>query len=85
MNCLQDSTKKGAAPRREDCPVDTNELGRGTWSLLHTMAAHYPAVPTRSRQRELQQFIYLFSELYPCENCAESFRDQWVYLVAVLV
>ncbi|KAI0234950.1 FAD-linked sulfhydryl oxidase ALR [Lamellibrachia satsuma] len=61
---------------RVDCPVDVNELGRGTWSMLHTIAAYYPEVPTRKRQRDLRQFIYLFSDLYPCDTCAEDFRKQ---------
>ena len=29
-----------------ECPVDREELGRGTWDLLHTTAAYYPETPS---------------------------------------
>lgn len=85
MNSLQEKKETVAVGLpRVDCPVDVNELGRGTWSMLHTIAAYYPEVPTRKRQRDLRQFIYLFSDLYPCDTCAEDFRKQCVYFTCTL-
>lgn len=57
-----------------ECPVDRQTLGRNTWSLLHTIAAKYPRRPSNEEKTRMKQFIHLFSELYPCDYCAQEFR-----------
>ncbi|KAL8375765.1 hypothetical protein RB595_007066 [Gaeumannomyces hyphopodioides] len=69
--------QKSAAPRpapARDCPPDVEQLGRCTWTLLHSIAATYPERPSRAEQADLVGFMGLFSKLYPCWVCADDFR-----------
>ncbi|GAA5956042.1 hypothetical protein JCM21900_002575 [Sporobolomyces salmonicolor] len=50
------------------------ELGRASWKLLHTMAARFPEQPTDSEREAFKDFLYLFSRLYPCGECAAEFQ-----------
>ncbi|KAG6006107.1 hypothetical protein E4U21_007404 [Claviceps maximensis] len=62
------------ASSRPDCPPDVETLGRGTWTLLHSIAASYPDRPSKSQQSDLLSFVQLFSKLYPCWVCATDFQ-----------
>lgn len=48
------------------------EVGRGTWKLLHEMAAAYPNRPTDLERHKMVQFLYLLAEFYPCSECGEN-------------
>jgi FAD-linked sulfhydryl oxidase len=61
---------------RADCPLDKDNLGRHTWSFLHTMAAYYPDEPSGKQQKEMSLFMKLFSKYYPCDHCARDFRKE---------
>ncbi|EED18897.1 FAD dependent sulfhydryl oxidase Erv2, putative [Talaromyces stipitatus ATCC 10500] len=50
------------------------ELGRATWKFFHTMMARYPKEPTMEEQEALRSFVFLFSRLYPCGECASHFQ-----------
>ncbi|XP_023019363.1 evr1_Alr domain-containing protein Alr [Leptinotarsa decemlineata] len=63
-------------PRREDCPLDKDELGNKSWGLLHTIAAKYPEQPSKQEQCDMKTFFSLISKFYPCEHCAKDFRDE---------
>ncbi|KAK3689987.1 ERV/ALR sulfhydryl oxidase domain-containing protein [Podospora appendiculata] len=62
------------APPPTDCPPDKDELGRSTWTLLHSIAATYPTAPTSNEQSEIKAFMGLFAKLYPCWFCADDFQ-----------
>ncbi|PLW14864.1 hypothetical protein PCANC_16914 [Puccinia coronata f. sp. avenae] len=51
------------------------ELGRATWKFMHTMTARFPEQPTADEREALKAFIYLFSRLYPCGDCARHFQE----------
>jgi FAD-linked sulfhydryl oxidase len=57
------------------CPPDVDEIGAGSWIMLHTMAAYYPDNPTAEEAAEMMQFIYTLSKFYPCEHCAYHMRE----------
>lgn len=61
---------------REDCPWDKDSLGKSTWGLLHTMAAHFPEQPSQQQQRDVKGFFNILSRLYPCEYCAKDFQKE---------
>lgn len=62
------------APTQTECPPDVEQLGRSTWTLLHSMTATYPTKATTEQQTEMRTFLKLFSRLYPCWVCADDFR-----------
>ncbi|KAJ5111261.1 hypothetical protein N7532_001796 [Penicillium argentinense] len=58
-----------------DCPPDVEELGRSTWTLLHSMAATYPEKADTKQQEDMGGFLKLFAKLYPCWVCADDFQS----------
>mmetsp|Transcript_17701 Transcript_17701/g.43232 ORF Transcript_17701/g.43232 Transcript_17701/m.43232 type:complete len:204 (-) Transcript_17701:244-855(-) len=57
------------------CPPNAGELGRGTWTYLHSLAAYYPDEPTEELQQRMISFLDTFAETYPCEYCAYHMRE----------
>jgi FAD-linked sulfhydryl oxidase len=57
------------------CPLDRDQLGRQTWSFLHTMAAYYPNKPDAKQQNQMTEFLQLFGQFYPCSECAHDYRQ----------
>eukprot|EP00750_Incisomonas_marina_P006244 INCI14384.2.p1 GENE.INCI14384.2~~INCI14384.2.p1 ORF type:complete len:231 (+),score=51.95 INCI14384.2:693-1385(+) len=56
------------------CPVDREELGRQSWTFLHTMAAYYPDTPSLDEQQRMKNMIEALSWFYPCQHCAAALR-----------
>ena len=67
-----------------ECPPDVVDLGRSTWTFLHTMAAFYPENPTDSDRKIMTNFIQGLARFYPCSYCAEDFREQIKILPPIL-
>jgi FAD-linked sulfhydryl oxidase len=51
------------------------DLGRATWTFLHTFAAQYPDEPTRRQERDAKELIMILTRMYPCGECAEHFAE----------
>ena len=45
------------------------EIGRNTWSLLHSMAAAYPNEPTEEDKKQITNFMYGLANHFPCKIC----------------
>ncbi|KAL5706809.1 thiol oxidase [Ranunculus cassubicifolius] len=56
-------------------PVTKEELGRATWTVLHTLAAQYPDCPTRQQKKDVKELMAILSRIYPCRECADHFKD----------
>jgi len=62
------------ASARVACPPNKEELGRASWTLLHTMAEYYPDKPNDSDKRDMNDFLRTFGKFYPCDYCAKDLR-----------
>ncbi|GMK53939.1 hypothetical protein CspeluHIS016_0105250 [Cutaneotrichosporon spelunceum] len=60
---------------RTDCPPDTAELGRATWTFLHTTAAYYPTEPSAEHQSRMRALLSSLPTLYACAPCADDFGE----------
>lgn len=58
------------------CPPDAAELGKATWTFLHTMSVYYPQTPTPDQQADMHSLLVGLSKFYPCEHCATHMRKQ---------
>ncbi|KAF9804043.1 hypothetical protein IEO21_09489 [Rhodonia placenta] len=56
--------------RPEHCPPDVEQLGRATWTFLHTTAAYYPEKPTPNQRANMLTLLRSLPVLYPCSHCA---------------
>ncbi|KAI5576926.1 hypothetical protein BDE02_09G078500 [Populus trichocarpa] len=56
-------------------PVTKEELGRATWTFLHTLAAQYPEHPTRQQKKDVKELMAILSRMYPCQECADHFKE----------
>lgn len=50
-------------------------LGRGTWNLLHRLAAAYPQQPSAEEEARAVSFFGALGALYPCAECAAHLRE----------
>mmetsp|Transcript_2289 Transcript_2289/g.3816 ORF Transcript_2289/g.3816 Transcript_2289/m.3816 type:complete len:195 (+) Transcript_2289:67-651(+) len=62
---------KGPGGATKECPVGRAELGRQSWTLLHTTAAYYPHKPSQEQSDAAQNLVHALSVLYPCGHCRE--------------
>lgn len=59
------------------CPPDVEELGRSTWSFLHSVAAVYPDSPSEEQRSALLSLLTSLPVLYPCGTCAEALDEEY--------
>lgn len=85
MRHTRNSQKKAPQGRKTDgngCAISKSaqnreireELGRGTWRLLHTMASKFPVNPSEQDKKNVIQFLSLLAKLFPCEECSMHFQ-----------
>ena len=71
-NSERSSKKK--TKKKIQCPPNSATIGKGTWTLLHSMAAWYPDSPSNNDQITIKNFMEGLAKFYPCTYCAEDFR-----------
>ncbi|KAF5316004.1 hypothetical protein D9619_006336 [Psilocybe cf. subviscida] len=58
------------------CPPDVEQLGRATWTFLHTTAAYYPDKPTPTQRANMLMLLRSLPIVYPCTWCATDFGEE---------
>ncbi|KAJ0955034.1 putative thiol oxidase [Helianthus annuus] len=59
-------------------PVTREELGRATWTFIHTLVLRlplYPEKPTRQQKKDVKELMAIISRIYPCKECADHFKE----------
>jgi FAD-linked sulfhydryl oxidase len=59
----------------KNCPLDKNELGRNSWSVLHTITAYYSDKPSLPQQQDMSNLFNIWSRVYPCKECADDMKQ----------
>ncbi|RXK35753.1 hypothetical protein M231_06994 [Tremella mesenterica] len=76
---LEHTTANAVVYDRSDCPPDVAQLGRSTWTFLHTTAAYYPLKAPPETQNNMMALLKSLSLLYPCSWCADDFQKDIKY------
>jgi FAD-linked sulfhydryl oxidase len=71
------STTNSSSSNRNNLPPppSKNEIGNAAWTILHSVAAHFPDQPTQEQIDSAKQFVLGFALLYPCEECRYGFIE----------
>ncbi|KAF8318657.1 FAD-dependent thiol oxidase [Clavulina sp. PMI_390] len=62
----------------DGCPVNVEQLGRATWTFLHTAAAYYPTHPTPAQKSSMLSLLKSLPLTYPCHHCASHLDENMV-------
>ena len=69
------STNDTKPKESKPCPPDVNEIGRSSWTLLHTLSVYLPENElSEQQQRDAGQLMTILSRNYPCNHCADDLK-----------
>lgn len=60
--------------QREEVPTPA-QIGRSTWTFLHTMAAYLPESLNDTQKRHIINVMNGLSALYPCNICGDHMKE----------
>ena len=75
LNQQEADVSSDASPTMTTYTTTREDLGRATWTFLHTFAAQYPDEPTRRQEKDARELIGLMTRAYPCAECAAHFEE----------
>lgn len=58
---------------RQPTPKEVAEVGRSTWTLLHSIAKYFPDRPTPEQRAAVAELFHSLAVLYPCRRCSAVF------------
>ncbi|XWS62989.1 hypothetical protein CRYUN_Cryun06bG0058200 [Craigia yunnanensis] len=75
LNADSPATTTHFPVKNSAAPVTKEELGRATWTFLHTLAAQYPENPTMQQKKDVKELMSILSRVYPCKECGDHFKE----------
>ncbi|KAH8928954.1 FAD-dependent thiol oxidase [Atractiella rhizophila] len=60
-----------AQTTQKPCPPDLDQLGRHTWTFLHSTCSYFPETPSTAQKSSLLSLLKALPTLYPCHHCAD--------------
>ena len=72
---MQKGKESATTLRAKQCPLNRDEIGRSTWDVIHTIAAHFPESPDSAQKDAALLFMASLALLYPCSICAPDFQE----------
>lgn len=69
------TSPSGDADGNSRAKTSKEDLGRATWTFLHTFAAQFPDEPTKRQERDARELIMILTRMYPCGECARHFAE----------
>lgn len=69
------TSPSGDANADSRAKTSKEDLGRATWTFLHTFAAQFPDEPTKRQERDARELIMILTRMYPCGECARHFAE----------
>lgn len=77
MRQTQTAPKPARSVPQDPCPADVEELGRSTWTFLHSAAAYYPDEPLPEQRDAMLAVLTALPHVYPCSVCAAELKDEY--------
>ncbi|KAI5192608.1 mitochondrial FAD-linked sulfhydryl oxidase, partial [Nematocida sp. AWRm77] len=59
-----------SVPAKHPSQKEVEEIGRSTWTLLHSIAKYFPDRPTTEEKQAVQELLHALSVLYSCRRCS---------------
>jgi len=53
--------------------ITKEELGNKAWTVLHLITGQYPEEPDAADKKNIEIFLKLFAQYYPCKECGSHF------------
>lgn len=78
LGCLACACALGMSTAFYDRPKPPSlaELGKSSWTWLHSTVAKFPDQPGRSDQRDMRELLYSFAKYFPCQRCSREFMKE---------
>mmetsp|Transcript_14765 Transcript_14765/g.44610 ORF Transcript_14765/g.44610 Transcript_14765/m.44610 type:complete len:178 (+) Transcript_14765:270-803(+) len=75
QSAAKESPSDGDAIYPDRVVMSKEELGRSTWTFLHSLAAQWPERPSKQQKKDAHSLVDVLTRIYPCAACAQHFGE----------